>query len=75
LMAPLAESSGVSRELLALATGSGSIFFSNVNDTGFWMFKEYFGTTIGQTFRSWSIMEAIVSIIGLIGVLLLNLFI
>ncbi len=72
LMAPFAESSGVNRELLALATGSGSIFFSNVNDTAFWMFKEYFGTTIGQTFRSWSVMEAIVSTMGLMGVLLLN---
>jgi gluconate transporter len=75
LMAPLAESSGINRELLALATGSGSIFFSNVNDTAFWMFKEYFGTTIGQTFRSWSLMEVVVSTIGLIGVLLLSLFI
>jgi Gnt-I system high-affinity gluconate transporter len=74
LMAPLAETSGVNRELLALATGSGSIFFSNVNDTAFWMFKEYFGTTIGQTFRSWSLMEALVSFVGLIGVLILNVF-
>lgn len=73
LMAPLADSSGVSRELLTLATGSGSIFFSNVNDTGFWMFKEYFGTTVGQTFRSWSVMEAVVSLVGLAGVLLLSL--
>ena len=75
LMAPLADSAGVSRELLTLATGAGSIFFSNVNDTGFWMFKEYFGTTVGQTFRSWSVMEALVSTIGLIGVLLLSLFV
>jgi gluconate transporter len=74
LMAPLADSSGVSRELLTLATGAGSIFFSNVNDTGFWMFKEYFGTTVGQTFRSWSVMEALVSTVGLAGVLLLSLF-
>ena len=75
LIAPLADSSGVSRELLTLATGSGSIFFSNVNDTGFWMFKEYFGTTVGQTFKSWSVMEAVVSLVGLAGVLLLSLFI
>jgi gluconate transporter len=75
LMAPLADSSGVSRELLTLATGAGSIFFSNVNDTGFWMFKEYFGTTVGQTFRSWSLMEALVSTVGLAGVLLLSLFV
>jgi gluconate transporter len=75
LIAPLADSSGVSRELLTLATGAGSIFFSNVNDTGFWMFKEYFGTTVGQTFRSWSIMEALVSSVGLAGVLILSLFV
>jgi gluconate transporter len=72
LMVPLADSSGVSRELLTLATGSGSIFFSNVNDTGFWMFKEYFGTTVGQTFRSWSVMEALVSVVGLAMVLMLS---
>ncbi len=75
LIAPIADSSGVSRELLTLATGAGSIFFSNVNDTGFWMFKEYFNTTIGQTFRSWSVMEAVVSLVGLSGVLFLSLFI
>ena len=75
LIAPIADSSGVSRELLTLATGAGSIFFSNVNDTGFWMFKEYFNTTIGQTFRSWSIMEAVVSLVGLLGVLALSIFI
>jgi gluconate transporter len=75
LMAPLAEQAGVNRELLALATGSGSIFFSNVNDTGFWMFKSYFGTTIGQTFRSWSLMEAVVSVVGLLGVFVLSYFV
>lgn len=75
LIAPIADQSGVSRELLTLATGAGSIFFSNVNDTGFWIYKEYFNTTIGQTFRSWSIMEAFVSTVGLIGVLLMSLFI
>jgi gluconate transporter len=74
LVAPLADSVGVNRELLTLATGAGSIFFSNVNDTGFWMFKEYFNTTIGQTFRSWSVMEAVVSLVGLGGVLLLSVF-
>lgn len=75
LIAPIADTSGVSRELLTLATGAGSIFFSNVNDTGFWMYKEYFNTSIGQTFRSWSLMEAMVSSVGLIGVLILSLFI
>jgi gluconate transporter len=74
LVAPLADTAGINRELLTLATGAGSIFFSNVNDTGFWIFKEYFNTTIGQTFRSWSVMEAIVSLVGLGGVLILSMF-
>jgi H+/gluconate symporter-like permease len=46
---------------------------SHVNDTGFWMFKEYFGLTVGQTFRTWTVMESIVGMVGLIGVLLLSL--
>jgi len=43
-----------------------------VNDTGFWIFKEYFGTSLKDTFRSWSVMETIVSVIGLIGVLAID---
>jgi H+/gluconate symporter-like permease len=46
--------------------------FSHVNDSGFWMFKEYFNLTIRQTIRSWSLMETIVSIVGLAGVLALD---
>jgi Gnt-I system high-affinity gluconate transporter len=63
---------GVSPELMVLAVGAGSLMFSHVNDTGFWMFKEYFNLTLRQTFLSWSLMETIVSIAGLIGVHLLN---
>lgn len=62
----------VSPELMVLATGAGSLMFSHVNDPGFWLFKEYFGLTLSQTFASWSIMETIVSICGLIGVLAMN---
>jgi Gnt-I system high-affinity gluconate transporter len=43
-----------------------------VNDGGFWLFKEYFNLSISETIRSWSVMESIVSIVGLIGVLTLN---
>lgn len=68
-------STEVSPELMVLAVGSGSLMFSHVNDTGFWMFKEYFNLTLGQTFRSWSLMETIVSVTGLIGVLILDQFI
>ena len=59
--------------LLVLAIGSGSLFFSHVNDAGFWLVKEYFGLTVGETIRSWSVMETIISVVGLAGVLLLSL--
>jgi Gnt-I system high-affinity gluconate transporter len=62
-------------ELMVLSIGAGSLMFSHVNDGGFWLFKEYFNLTIKQTFLSWTIMETIVSITGLIGVLILHHFI
>ncbi|ALM81653.1 gluconate:H+ symporter [Bordetella sp. N] len=52
--------------LVVLAIGAGSVFFSHVNDAGFWLVKEYFGLTIGQTIKSWSFMETILSVMGLI---------
>jgi gluconate:H+ symporter, GntP family len=58
--------------LLALAIGSGSLFFSHVNDAGFWLVKEYFGMTVGQTIKSWSVMETIISVVGLLTVLALS---
>jgi H+/gluconate symporter-like permease len=57
--------SGVSPELMVLATGAGSLMFSHFNDTGFWMFKEYFNLTIPQTFATWSVMEMGVAIVGM----------
>ena len=59
--------------LLVLAVGAGSLFFSHVNDAGFWLVKEYFGLTIGQTIKSWSVMETVISVAGLIFVLLFSL--
>lgn len=59
--------------LVVLAVGAGSVFFSHVNDAGFWLFKEYFGTTVGQTIASWSLMETVLSVSGLGFVLLLGL--
>jgi GntP family gluconate:H+ symporter len=59
--------------LLVLAIGAGSLFFSHVNDAGFWLVKEYFGMTVLDTIKTWSIMETIISVVGLAGVLLLNL--
>ena len=69
---PLAQSGTASPELLVLATGAGSLTCSHVNDTGFWLFKEYFGLTVGQTLRSWTVMETVVSLVGLVGCLLLS---
>ncbi len=61
--------------LIVLAVGAGSVFFSHVNDAGFWLVKEYFGMSVGQTIKSWSIMETVLSVTGLILVLILGIFI
>ncbi len=74
IVLPMLSGSGIKPELMVIATSSGSLMFSHVNDIGFWMFKEYFNLSIKQTFLSWSIMETIVSVTGLLGVLTLNLF-
>ena len=71
---PLLQNSGVSPELMVLAIGSGSLMLSHVNDGGFWMFKEYFNLTVKETLSTWTIMETTVGIMGLIGVLILNIF-
>ncbi|CAB3783518.1 High-affinity gluconate transporter [Paraburkholderia ultramafica] len=67
IVAPIAAASAVQvkPELLVLATGSGSLIFSHVNDGGFWLIKEYFGMTVGQTFKTWSLLETIISLMGL----------
>lgn len=72
VLLPLLQTSGVNPNLMVLAIGAGSLMFSHVNDAGFWMFKEYFGLTVKDTLRSWSVMEALVSIVGLLAVLLLS---
>lgn len=72
---PLAAGSGVNPNLMVLSLGAGSLMFSHVNDSGFWLFKEYFNLSIKDTLRSWSVMEIIVAVVGLAGVLTLNLFI
>lgn len=61
--------------LLVLAIGAGSLFFSHVNDAGFWLVKEYFGLTVGQNITTWSIMETVISVSGLVLVLLIDLVI
>jgi Gnt-I system high-affinity gluconate transporter len=72
---PLTLRTHVDPNLMVLSIGAGSLFCSHVNDSGFWIFKEYFGISVKDTFRSWSVMETIVSIMGLIGVLAINQFI
>ncbi len=72
LTLPLIDGTGISRELMVIATGAGSLMFSHFNDTGFWMFKEYFNTTIKQTFMVWTVMETVIGIMGLIGVLIVS---
>lgn len=76
ILAPLVSTlSPGETSLLVLAIGAGSLFFSHVNDAGFWMVKEYFGLTVGQNIKTWSLMETIISVCGLVFVLLLNLII
>jgi len=74
IVAPLAASlDKPTVALLVLAIGCGSLFFSHVNDAGFWLVKEYFGMTVGQTIKTWSIMETIISVVGFACVMLLSL--
>jgi GntP family gluconate:H+ symporter len=58
---------------MVLAIGAGSLAASHVNDAGFWMFREYFDLTIKQTLLTWTLLETIISVVGLGGVLLLSL--
>ncbi len=71
ILAPLVAAGGVSPEWMLLSVGAGSLFCSHVNDTGFWIFKEYFGLTVRDTLLSWTLMETIISVVGLLLVLLL----
>ncbi|WP_419212772.1 gluconate:H+ symporter [Maribacter sp. X9] len=72
---PLIQGTGVSPELMVLAIGSGSLMLSHVNDSGFWLFKEYFNLSVKDTLKSWTVMETTVGVMGLIGVLIINVFI
>lgn len=63
----------INKELMVISIGAGSLMFSHVNDAGFWLFKEYFGLDIKNTILTWSIMESIVAVVGVLGVLALNL--
>lgn len=73
LVLPLMQSAGIQPALMVLAIGAGSLAASHVNDAGFWMFREYFDLTIKQTLLTWTLLETIISVVGLGGVLLLSL--
>lgn len=75
LVAPLMAASGVNPALMVLAIGAGSVIASHVNDAGFWMIREYFDLTIKETLLTWTVLETLIAICGLIGVLILDLFI
>lgn len=72
IVAPIIATTGVSPELMVIAVGSGSVIFSHVNDPGFWLFKEYFNLTIGETIRAWSGLETVIAVCGLVGCLLMQ---
>jgi Gnt-I system high-affinity gluconate transporter len=75
IVLPLVMAGNISPELMVLAVGAGSVFGSHINDSGFWMYKEFFNLTLKQTFLSWTAMETLISVLGLAGVLILNLFV
>lgn len=75
IMLPIAQHTGTSPELMVLATGAGSVMWSHFNDSGFWMFKEYFGLSIKQTFQTWTVMESTVGLVGIVTVLIMSVFI
>jgi gluconate:H+ symporter, GntP family len=76
IVAPIvANMSGVNLELLVIATGAGSLMFSHVNDAGFWLVKEYLGLTVKETFKTWTVMETLLSFIAFIFALVLNMFV
>ena len=76
IVAPLAADMDPSHSaLLVLAIGAGSLFFSHVNDAGFWLVKEYFGLSVGQTLKSWSVMETLISVVAIALILPLSLLV
>jgi len=70
IMTGVLTATGASPEWMVLAIGCGSVFFSHVNDPGFWLVKSYVGTSTAGTFRTWSVLETVVSVVGLICVLI-----
>jgi Gnt-I system high-affinity gluconate transporter len=72
IVLPIVSAGSVNAELMVISIGAGSLVLSQVNDVGFWMYKEYFTLSVKDTLRTWTVMETIVGVLGLLGVLLLN---
>jgi Gnt-I system high-affinity gluconate transporter len=72
IVAPLVKQAGVDPDLAVLAVGAGTLFCSHVNDVAFWMFRDAFGVSLGDTLKSWTAMESIVSVVALVVVLVLD---
>jgi len=75
ILVPIITNTDINAELMVLAIGSGSIMLSHVNDGGFWLFKEYFNVSVKDTLSTWTIMETSIGVIGIIGVLILDIFV
>jgi Gnt-I system high-affinity gluconate transporter len=74
-VAPLVSNGSTDPNLMVLAIGAGSLMLSHINDGAFWLFKEYFNLSVAETVQTWTAMETIVAIVGLLGVLLLDIWI
>ena len=74
IAAPLVHVAHISPELMTLAAGAGSIGLSHVNDAGFWIVKEYFNMSMKKTFSTWTVLKTIIAVVGLLGVLVLDIF-
>ncbi|OTF90129.1 gluconate permease [Ligilactobacillus salivarius] len=74
IAAPLVHVAHISPELMTLAAGAGSIGLSHMNDAGFWIVKEYFNMSMKKTFSTWTVLTTIIAVVGLLGVLVLDIF-
>jgi gluconate:H+ symporter, GntP family len=72
IMTGVVTTTGASPEWMVLAIGAGSVFFSHVNDPGFWLVKSYIGTSTADTFKTWSVLETVISVVGLLCILLVS---
>ena len=70
IMSGVVAATGAKPEWVVLAIGAGSVFFSHVNDPGFWLVRSYLGTSTADTFRTWSALETVISVVGLVSILI-----